>query len=135
MQGRRSTVGKIYLSAVKRYNQLQRYLRHCTELWLKWPVHDLVLVTPLHPLSKLLAIQDHAQTWRNNFEWKGGPVTSSYLKHERLFFHESVSTGCSSVPFSSMQCKHILGGQNLVCVRNIVVAAFFNFMAVEDWGE
>ena len=43
------------------YNQLQKYLRHCTVFWLKWLVHDLVLVTPLHPFSKLLAIQDHAQ--------------------------------------------------------------------------
>ena len=42
-------------------NQLQKYLRHCTVFWLFWPVHDLVLVTPLHPFSKLLAIQDHAQ--------------------------------------------------------------------------
>ena len=28
------------------YNQLQKYLRHCTIFWLKWPVYDLVLVTP-----------------------------------------------------------------------------------------
>ena len=33
------------------YNQLQKYLRHCTLFWHKWPVHDLVLVIPLHPLS------------------------------------------------------------------------------------
>ena len=32
------------------YNQLQKYLRHCTVFWLKWPVHDLVLVTPPPPL-------------------------------------------------------------------------------------
>ena len=42
------------------------------------------------------------KTWRNNFEWEGGgrrevsvishkPVTSSGLKHERLFFRGSVS--------------------------------------------
>ena len=44
------------------YNQLQKYLRHCT-FWLKWPARDLdlVLVIPLLLLSKLLAIQDHAQ--------------------------------------------------------------------------
>ena len=46
------------------YNQLQKYLRHCT-FWLKWPAHDLVFVTPHPPrplllLSKLL-VQDHAQ--------------------------------------------------------------------------
>ena len=46
------------------YNQLQKYLRHYSVFWLKWPFHDLVLVTPppsLHPFSKLPAIQDHAQ--------------------------------------------------------------------------
>ena len=43
------------------YNQLQKYLRHCAVFWHKWPVHDLVLVIPLLPLSKLLAIQDHTQ--------------------------------------------------------------------------
>ena len=36
---------------------------------------------------------------------------------------------------ASLQCRCILGGQNLVCVRNIVVAAIFDFMTVEDWGE
>ena len=30
-------------------------------IWFKWPAHHLVLVIPPHPLSKLLAIQDHAQ--------------------------------------------------------------------------
>ena len=43
------------------YNQLQKYLRYSTVFWFKWPVYDLVLLTPLQPLSKLLAIQDHAQ--------------------------------------------------------------------------
>ena len=44
-----------------RYNQLQKYLRHCTVFWHKWHVYDLVLVIPLHPVSRLPAIQDHAQ--------------------------------------------------------------------------
>ena len=35
---------------------------------------------------------------------------------------------------SSLQCRRILGGQNLVRVR-IVVAAIFDFMTVEDWEE
>ena len=43
------------------YNQLQKYLRHCTVFCQKWSVQDLVLVIPLRPLSKLLAIQDHAR--------------------------------------------------------------------------
>ena len=35
---------------------------------------------------------------------------------------------------ASLQCRLILGGRNLVRVR-IVVAAIFDFMSVEDWGE
>ena len=55
---------------------------------------------PFHPLSKLLAIQGHAQTLEEQL-WMGvrevsiishGSVTSSDLKHKRLFFRESVST-------------------------------------------
>jgi len=34
----------------------------------------------------------------------------------------------------SLQCRRILGGRNLVRGRNIVVAAIFDFMTVEDWG-
>ena len=33
----------LYLS-VASYNQLQKYLRHCTVFWVTWPVRDLVLV-------------------------------------------------------------------------------------------
>ena len=39
--------------ASKCYNQLQKYLRHCTVFWHKWPVHDLVLVIPPPPLIKV----------------------------------------------------------------------------------
>ena len=35
----------------------------------------------------------------------------------------------------SLQCRRILGGRNLVRVRNIVVAAIFDFMTVEDLGR
>ena len=42
-------------------NQLPKYLRHCAVFWLQWPIDDLLLVTPLHPLLKFLALQDHAQ--------------------------------------------------------------------------
>ena len=37
--------------------------------------------------------------------------------------------------FFSLQCRRILGGRNLVRVRNVVVAPIFDFMTVEDWGE
>ena len=61
----------------------------------------LCLWSPLHPLSKLLAIQDHAQNLEEQL-WMGGrrevsvsshrPVTSCDLKQERSFFRRSVST-------------------------------------------
>ena len=35
----------------------------------------------------------------------------------------------------SLQCRRILGGRNLVRVRNVVIAAVFDFMTVEDCGE
>ena len=88
-------ISQLQSSQYNGYNQLQKYLRHCTVFWLKWPVHDLVLVTPLHPFSKLLAIQDHAQNLEEQL-WMGGrrevsilshrPVTSSDSKQEWLFF-------------------------------------------------
>ena len=56
---------------------------------------------PLHPLSKLLAIQDHTQNVEEQL-WIGGrrevsiifyrPVTRSDLKQERSFFRGSVSS-------------------------------------------
>ena len=61
----------------------------------------LWLCSPLHPLSKSLAIQDHAQNLEEQL-WMGGrrevsiishrPVTSSGFKQERSFFRGSVST-------------------------------------------
>ena len=36
-----------------RYNQLQKYLRHCTVFWHKWTVHDLMLVIPPPPFIKV----------------------------------------------------------------------------------
>ena len=61
----------------------------------------LCLWSPLHPLSKLLAIQDHTQNVEEQL-WIGGrrevsiifyrPVTRSDLKQERSFFRGSVSS-------------------------------------------
>ena len=64
----------------------------------------LCLWSPLRPLSKFLAIQDHTQNLEEQL-WMGGrrevsitchrPVTRSDLKRERSFFRGSVSTFCS----------------------------------------
>ena len=35
----------------------------------------------------------------------------------------------------SLQCRRILRGRNLDGIRDIVVAAIFDFMTVEDWEE
>ena len=58
----------------------------CKSTWVTVPYFGinglsmiLCLWFPLHPLSKLLAIQDHTQNWRNNFEWEGGVMPLLYL--------------------------------------------------------
>ena len=83
------------------YNKLQKYLRHSTVFWLKWLVHDLVLVTPPPPLFKV-ASNTRPCSRLGGTTLNGGrgevsilshrPVTSSDLKQDRLFFRESVST-------------------------------------------
>ena len=40
-------------NSTQSYDQLQKYLRHCTVFWHKWRVHDLVLVIPPPPLIKV----------------------------------------------------------------------------------
>ena len=59
----------------------------------------LCLWSPFHPLSKLLAIQDHTQNLEEQLEGRREvsiishrPVTRSDLKRERSFFRGSVST-------------------------------------------
>jgi len=37
--------------------------------------------------------------------------------------------------WGSLHYRRILCGRNFVRVRNVVVAAIFDFMTVEDWGE
>ena len=78
----------------------------------------LCLWSPLPPLSKLLAIQDHTQNLEEQL-WMGGrrevsiishrPVTRSDLKQERSFFRGSVSTFLQVVVASACRmasCKN-----------------------------
>ena len=95
-------------------NQLQKYLRHRTVFWVKWPVHDLVLVTPPPPLFKV-ASNTRPCSKLGGTTLNGGrrevsilshrPVTSSDLRQDRLFFRESVSTFLQLVATS---CKKYL---------------------------
>ena len=84
------------------YNQLQKYLKHCKLYFgINGPSIILCFWSPLHHLSKLLAIQDHGQNLEEQL-WMGGrrevgiiyhrPVISSVLKQERSFVHGIVST-------------------------------------------
>ena len=80
---------------------LAKVLETYTVFWLKWSVHDLVLVTPPQPLFKVASntrpCPKLVGTTLNGGE-EGGhylshrPVTSSDLRQDRLFFRESVST-------------------------------------------
>ena len=85
----------------------------------------LCLWSPLHPLSKLLAIQDHTQNLEEQL-WMGGrrevsiifyrPVTRSDLKQERSFFRESVSSFLQLVV-----AVHRAKWDNSVCETSIII--------------
>ena len=61
------------------YNQLQSAWDTVPYFVLNGLSMILCLWSPLHPFSKLLAIQDHAQNLENNFEWEGGGRSVFYL--------------------------------------------------------
>ena len=80
----------------------------------------LCLCSPLHPLSKLLAIQDYAKNLEEQL-WMGGrrevsvishrPVTSSEFKQERPFFHGCLNifaTGCLSSSYLRSRGSRLL---------------------------
>ena len=56
-------------------------------------------------------------------------------KESKLETQRTFVTEFAEAELNSLQCRRILGGRNLVRVRNIVVTAIFDFMTVEDWGE
>ena len=96
-----NTLCSIWKFADDTTNQLLKYLRNFTVFWLKWPVHDLVLVTPPPPLFKV-ASNTRPCSKLGGTTLNGGrgevsilshrSVTSSDLKQDKLFFRESVST-------------------------------------------
>ena len=51
------------------------------------------------------------------------------------YHHQRLINDAYGMRIFSLQCRLILGGRNLVRVRNILVAAIFDFMTLEDWGE
>ena len=70
------------------YNQLQKYLRHCSVVWHKWLVHDLVLVIPPPPLIKVASntrpCSKLGGTTLNGRE-EGGQYYISHTCHQERF--------------------------------------------------
>ena len=110
------------------YNQLQKYLRHCTVFWHKWPVHDLVLVIPPTPLIKVASntrpYSKLGGTTLNGREEGGQYYISQTCDQERfaarkvIFSWECLNifaTGRSKMPWESsclsatslLKCLHI----------------------------
>ena len=92
------------------YNRLQKYLRHCTVFWHKWPIHDLVLVIPPPPLinvaSNTKPYSKLGATTLNGREEGGQCYISETCDQERfeagkvVFSWECLNifaTGCSSL--------------------------------------
>ena len=112
--------------ALNNLAQLQKYLSHYTVFWLKWPLHDLVLVTALHPLIKVASntrpCSKLGRTTLNGRE-EGGQCyisqTSDQLRFEArevvfsLECLKNFATGCSF----SVNPLHILGGKNMDGLR------------------
>ena len=97
------------------YNQLQKNLRHCTVFWL-YPPTLIKVASNTRPCSKLGGTTLNGGR-REVSIISHGPVTSSDLKHERLFFRQSTSTFLQPVvPLTAIKaqpiwCRHVL--QNL----------------------
>ena len=96
------------------YNQVQKYLRHCTVFWHKWPVHELVLVIPPPPFIKVAsntrASSKLGGTTLNGREEGGQYYISQTCDQERLEARKVVfsweclnifATGCSSTLFGN----------------------------------
>ena len=82
------------------YNWLQKYLRHCTVFWLKWPVHDLVLVIPPPPLIKVASnTRPCSKHGGQYYTVSHRSVNNSDLKQERSFFPRTISIFCIWLKF------------------------------------
>ena len=92
------------------YNQLPKYLSHCTVFWHKWPVHDVVLVIPPPPLIKVASntrpCSKLGGTTFNGKEEGGQYYISQTCDQQRLEARKVVfpweclhifATGCSSI--------------------------------------
>ena len=65
-------------NSTQSYDQLQKYLRHCTVFWHKWRVHGLVLVIPPAPLIKV-ASNTRPYSKLRGTTWEGGGTSVLYF--------------------------------------------------------
>ena len=103
------------------YNQLQKYLRHCTVFWQKWPVHDLLLVIPPPPLIKVASntrpYSKRGGTTLNGREEGGQYYILQTFDQERFEARKAVfpwecliifATSCSYVLWEPTDCTSML---------------------------
>ena len=76
--------------------------RHCTVLWHKWPVHDLMLVMPLPPLIKV-ASNTRPCSKLGGTTLNGREEGDQYHISQTWECLYTFATGCSAVKFSLME--------------------------------
>ena len=128
---------------------MQKYLRHCTVFWHKWPVHDLVLVIPPPPLIKVASntrpYSKLGGTTLNGREEGGQYYILQTCDQERFETRKVVfpwecliifATGCSRLKQSGLTMTifgvsvRFNGTRNLACVASISVR-----VSGERWDE
>jgi len=115
----------VYCVALSRcYDQLQKYWRHCTVFWHKWPVHDLVLVNPPPHLIKVASntrpYSKFEETTLNGREEGGQYYISQTCDQERFEARKVVL---------SWECLNIFatGCSTGMASNNIISATFYLF--------
>ena len=104
-------------------NQLQKYLRHCTVFWHKWPVHDLVLVIPPPPLIKVASnTRPYSKRGGTTLNWReeGGQYYMLQTCDQERFEARKVvfprecfiifATGCLSTSYPYSRCARLSNG-------------------------
>ena len=128
------------------YNQLQKYLRHCTVFWHKWPVHDLVLVIPPPPLIKVASntrpYSKLGGTTLNGREEGGQYYILQTCDQERFEARKVVFpwecliifvTGCLSPSYSYSRGARLLNGVKrgaLLAPKEVVIKNSISFLSV-----
>ena len=110
------------------HNQLQKYLRHCTVFWHKWPVHDLVLVIPPPPIIKVASngrpYSKLRGTTFNGREEGGQYYTSQPCDQERFSARKVVfSWECLNINF-----LQLVAAINISTYKYLLFKAVFFFL-------